>query len=423
MQCLVQSATTISTALVEQVFQLLCSLAFNNITIQILSHISMKSIITVSRYIVGILFIFSGLVKANDPLGLAYKMQEFFEVWAQSGWLPNLMHAMNDYALVFSLIMISFEIVAGVAVLVGWKMRLFSWLLLLLIIFFTFLTGYAYLSGKFRSCGCFGDCIPLTPKASFIKDIVLLLLILLIFTWRNKIKSVRRGGSSFGSICIILLSVVFSIWLQWYVLKHLPVADCLPFKKGNNIPEKMKIPPGAVPDSTVISFVYEKDGATIEFTSDNFPDDFDDSIYHFVKRYDKLIRKGNAEPAINDFVLTSLSGNDTTMQVLSDAGYSAFLFVKDDPGQGEWVNSLGSLYPVLQQQKINLFVVTNNAAGINHYFNATPQVTFLKCDVVPIKTAARTNPALYLLKNGTIINKWSYADWDDAAEEIRALAN
>ena len=383
----------------------------------------MKSIITVSRYIVGILFIFSGLVKANDPLGLAYKMQEFFEVWAQSGWLPDLMHAMNDYALVFSLIMISFEIVAGVAVLVGWKMRLFSWLLLLLIIFFTFLTGYAYLSGKFRSCGCFGDCIPLTPKASFIKDIVLLLLILLIFTWRNKIKSVRRGGSSFGSICIILLSVVFSIWLQWYVLKHLPVADCLPFKKGNNIPEKMKIPPGAVPDSTVISFVYEKDGATIEFTSDNFPDDFDDSIYHFVKRYDKLIRKGNAEPAINDFVLTTLHDNDTTMQVLSDPGYNAFIFIKDDPGQGEWVNSLGSLYPVLQQQKINLFVVTNNAAGINHYFNATPQVTFLKCDVVPIKTAARTNPALYLLKNGTIINKWSYADWDDAAEEIRALAN
>ena len=124
----------------------------------------MKSIITFSRYIVGILFIFSGLVKANDPLGLAYKMQEFFEVWAQSGWVPGLMHAMSDYALTFSVIMIAFEIVAGVAVLVGWKMRLFSWLLLLLIIFFTFLTGYAYLSGKFRSCGCFGDCIPITPK-------------------------------------------------------------------------------------------------------------------------------------------------------------------------------------------------------------------------------------------------------------------
>ncbi len=380
----------------------------------------MKSILTISRYIVGILFIFSGLVKANDPLGLAYKMQEFFEVWAQAGWLPNLMHAMNDYALAFSVIMIAFEIVAGVAVLVGWKIRLFSWLLLVLIIFFTFLTGYAYLSGKFRSCGCFGDCIPLTPKASFIKDIVLLVLILLIFSWRNKI---RPALSSFGSICIILLSVVFSIWLQWYVLKHLPVADCLPFKKGSNIPEKMKIPPDAIPDSTVISFVYEKDGATVEFTSDNFPDDFDDSVYHFVKRYDKVIRKGNAEPAIKDFVLTTASGNDTTLQVLSDAGYSAFVFIKDDPGEGEWVKHFESLYPVLQQQKINLFVVTNNAEEVSAYFNTTPDVIFLKCDVVPVKTAARTNPTLYLLQNGTIRNKWSYADWDHAKEAIQAIVN
>src|SRR5690606_15487733 len=99
----------------------------------------MKLLITVLRYVVGILFIFSGLVKANDPLGLAYKMQEFFEVWAQSGFLPGLMHSLDNLALPFSIIMISFEIVAGVAVIVGWRMRLFSWLLLLLIIFFTFL--------------------------------------------------------------------------------------------------------------------------------------------------------------------------------------------------------------------------------------------------------------------------------------------
>ena len=161
----------------------------------------------------------------------------------------------------------------------------------------------------------------------------------------------------------------------------------------------------------------------MEFTSDNFPDDFDDSIYHFVKRYDKLIRKGNAEPAIKDFVLNTLQDNDTTMQVLSDPGYNAFLFIKDDPGTGEWLNNLELLYPVLQRKKINLFVVTNNAAGISAYFNVTPGATFLKCDVVPIKTAARTNPALYLLKNGTILNKWSYADWDDAAQEIQALKN
>src|SRR6266498_111114 len=122
----------------------------------------MKTLLNIGRIIVGVLFIFSGLVKANDPLGLSYKMQEFFEVWGLS--------SLNDYTLALSLVMNIFEVLAGVAVIIGWRMKLFSWLLLLLIIFFTFLTGYAALSGKIKTCGCFGDCIPLTPTTSFIKD-------------------------------------------------------------------------------------------------------------------------------------------------------------------------------------------------------------------------------------------------------------
>src|SRR3954469_19887855 len=133
----------------------------------------MRTFLKIIRIIVGVLFIFSGLVKANDPLGLSYKMQEFFEVW-------NL-HSLNNYTLTFSIVMIAFEIIAGVAVLVGWRMKLFSWLLLLLIIFFTFLTAYALFSGKIRTCGCFGDCIPLTAQTSFIKDLILLVLILFLF--------------------------------------------------------------------------------------------------------------------------------------------------------------------------------------------------------------------------------------------------
>src|SRR3984893_2630151 len=148
----------------------------------------MKILITVTRYIVGILFIFSGLVKANDPLGLSYKMQEFFEVW-NFHWLDN-------FTLAFSIIMIVFEIVAGVAVLLGWQMKLFSWLLLVLIVFFTFLTGYAYLSGKVRECGCFVDCIPLTAGQSFSKDLVLLVLILFLFVQQRKIgPALSRVGS------------------------------------------------------------------------------------------------------------------------------------------------------------------------------------------------------------------------------------
>src|ERR1700722_3466388 len=142
----------------------------------------MKLLVNIGRIIVGVLFIFSGLIKANDPLGLSYKMEEFFDVWH--------FHLLDNYTLFFSIVMIVFEIVAGVAILLGWRMKLFSWLLLLLIFFFTFLTGYAYLSGKVRECGCFGNCIPLTAGESFTKDLVLLVLILFLFANKNIIKPV-----------------------------------------------------------------------------------------------------------------------------------------------------------------------------------------------------------------------------------------
>src|SRR5882762_1685477 len=129
----------------------------------------MKYLIAFARSLVGLLFIFSGLIKANDPLGLSYKMQEFFEVWGLTG--------LHVYTLALSIVMNVFEILAGVAVIIGLRMKMFSWLLLLLIIFFTFLTGYALFSGKIKTCGCFGDCLPLTPAQSFGKDLLLLVLI------------------------------------------------------------------------------------------------------------------------------------------------------------------------------------------------------------------------------------------------------
>src|SRR5579863_4955881 len=150
----------------------------------------MKTLITGTRILVGILFIFSGLVKADDPLGLSYKMQEFFEVWN--------FHWFDQVTLAFSILMIVFEIVAGVALLLGWRIRLFSWLLLLLILFFTFLTGYAYLSGKVRECGCFGDCIPLTAGESFAKDGILLVLIVFLFAVRDRIRPVLAPRVSAG---------------------------------------------------------------------------------------------------------------------------------------------------------------------------------------------------------------------------------
>lgn len=375
----------------------------------------MKILLTIARIIVGVLYIFSGLVKANDPLGLSYKMQEFFEVW---GWM-----VFNDYSLTFSILMIAFEIIAGVAVLLGWRMKLFSWLLLLLIIFFTFLTGYAVLSGKIRSCGCFGDCIPLTAEQSFMKDIILLLLILFIFAYRNRVQPLFKPVAS---IVWLAIATVFSFGLQWYVLKHLPIVDCLPYKVGKNMVQQMKVPPGAIADSTVITFVYNKQGKPVEFTSDNFPDDFDDSLYHFVKRYDKLVRKGNAEPPIKDFSLTTMSDNDTTQALLNADGYSALLFVKNDIEHAdEWLTTVAGLRTnLLAQKNIPFYVVSSNVVLADQYFNHNPEpvnATILKCDFVAIKTAARANPTLYLLNKGVIVNKWSYADFDKAIKAIIVL--
>src|SRR6201996_796952 len=373
----------------------------------------MKILLSIIRALVGILFIFSGLIKADDPLGLSYKMQEFFEVWN--------FHWLDHFTLAFSIIMIVFEIVAGISILLGWRMKLFSWLLLLLTIFFTFLTGYAYLSGKVRECGCFGDCIPLTAGVTFVKDIVLTVVIIFLFIVRDQIKPVMGQN---GSIGVLALATLAAFGFQWYVLVHLPVVDCLPYRVGNNIPEKMKAPPGSIPDSTVITMVYEKGGKKLEFDAAHFPKDFDDS-YHFVSRYDKLIRKGNAEPPIKDFVLITDSGTDTTQAVLETKGFKLFEFVRD-AGEVNTVKAFSVVFTMAKGKHFPVFFITSDYDALVarvQQMGIAADVTVLKCDATAVKTAARANPVVYLLKGGTVLGKWSNADMDKAIPAVNELPN
>ena len=387
----------------------------------------MKLALNLTRIIVGVLFIFSGLVKANDPLGLSYKMKEFFEIWNQGleqgsfflkNILINLFQFLHDHSLSLSVFMIAFEIIAGVALLLGWRMKVFSWLLLLLIIFFSFLTGYAFYSGKFTNCGCFGDCLPISPKASFLKDIALTFLIIFLFTNRKKIQPSFPGGTSFG---IMAAATVLSFGLQWYVLNYLPVVDCLPFKKGNNVSEKMKMPPNAIPDSTVITFVYEKEGRKVEFTADKFPADFKVPPYKFITRYDKVVRKGrNNEPPIKGFSLRTQSGEDSTGIVLSEP-YCLLLFCENFSTPVKyWQKDFEKVRDVARQKNIPIYVVT---ASINEARMALTGTSFsdlqiFECDFTAIRTAARTNPCLYLFKQGTVVNKWSYKKISNARKDL-----
>lgn len=364
----------------------------------------MKAIVNIARIIVGVLFIFSGLVKANDPIGLSYKMQEFFLVWGTS--------ALDGISLALSVIMIAFEIIAGAALLLGWRIKTIIWLLLLLIVFFTFLTGYAHLSGKFKNCGCFGDCIPITAQTSFIKDIILLVLILVIFFNTRYIKPLFAKGAT---TLLLLLATVFSFAAQWYTLKYLPVADCLPFKKGNNILQQMQMPADAIPDSTVISFVYEKEGKNVEFTAETFPDDFNDSTYKFINRYDKVIRPGvNNEPPIKAFGLTAPDGRDVTQDLLnSDKVVLLFVEGAETPLE-KWQEGFARILENANKQHVPVYIVSSAAVRLKQAISKTTfnSIEILSGDNTMIRTAARTNPTVYVLNKGTIAGKWSYKNFD-----------
>jgi uncharacterized membrane protein YphA (DoxX/SURF4 family) len=396
----------------------------------------MKISINLIRIFVGVVFIFSGLVKANDPLGTAYKMEEYFEVWnadlATSSFflknaLTSLFHFMNVHTLFLSVTMNAFEIIAGAALLLGWRMKLFAWLLLLLMIFFTILTGYTYQTGRPTNCGCFGDCIKITPEYSFYKDILLSALILILLFAKKHIKPLFSQGMNTASMFMV---TVFTFGLQWYALKYLPPVDCLPFKKGNNITEKMKIPADAVPDSIAMTFVYEKQGQKIEFTADKFPADFNDSLYKFISRYDKLIRKGkNNEPPIKGFALTGTtvadsSGTETkpdlTEQILS-AENVVLLFTTELPATSpSWKNEFAELYAAAGKKSIPFYIITKDREATIDVFSKMgfKGVQVLSCDFTAIRTVARVSPTVYLLQKGTVAGKWSYPDFDDALSSI-----
>ena len=353
----------------------------------------MQSFLKILRWSVGLLFIFSGLIKANDPLGLSYKMQEFFDVWGVS--------FLSDYTLAFALIMNILEIVAGIALIIQYPYKQTLWLLLGLIVFFTFLTGYALFSGKIKTCGCFGDCIPLTPKTSFIKDILLLIaIVILIFNTK-----LRRGKihPALG-IFILLLGSVGVSYGQYYVLNHLPIVDCLPYKQGNDIADKMKTPIGAVPDSVSIIMEFTKNGKRYAFDANHFPDNFD-TTYVFKNRKEVIVQKGNGlKAAIDDFNLNTLSGIDTTQEIFAIPTPYVLVFAGKIDNNITWE----ALLKKLHSKYTFVYIVTADKTGA---INQLWKENILIGDITMIKTAARVWPSVMIMNGAKIMEKISYQDY------------
>lgn len=356
-------------------------------------NLTMQNFLKILRWSVGILFIFSGLIKANDPLGLSYKMQEFFDVWGLS--------VFSDYTLALSLFMNVLEIVTGIALLIKYPYQQTLWLLLALIIFFTFLTGYALFSGKIKTCGCFGDCIPLSPKTSFIKDIVLFVSIVILLFNKKKVKT--NAHPALG-VFILLLSTFAVGYGQKHVLEHLPFIDCLPYKQGNDIVEKMKMPQGAIPDSVAIMMEFEKEGKKYIFDANNFPENFD-TTYVYKDRKEVVITKGNGlKPAIEDFTLTTLSGVDSTQQLFSNPIPYVLIFAGKIDNTVPWETFLTKI----KSKHTLVYIVTADKSGA---WEILKNENILIADITLIKTAARVWPTVMVMNGSTIMQKISYLDY------------
>lgn len=363
----------------------------------------MKVILWILRVAVGLLFIFSGVVKANDPLGLTYKMNEFFEVWGMSFML--------NYSLALSVLMIAFEITCGVAMIVGNAFRLYVTLLLLLNIFFTFLTGYALYSGKIKECGCFGDCIKISNTATFYKDVALTAAVLFLYIFRYRVFPIFNKSAI--NAAIVGVAALFAFGAQWWVLHHLPVHDCLPYRAGNNIWEKMQPAPDAKPAVFATTFVYEKNGVKQEFTSENYP--WKDPSWKFVSSKSVEITPATGLSEIHDFVLTDSNDADVTQMVLTTKGYVFIWFLREpEKAHKDNMDVLRGIMDKAKANKIPFYVACSAGRDMCRTYQEAwnmKDIPFLTIDVTVNKTVMRTNPGLMLLKDGVVMNKWSYLDY------------
>jgi len=296
------------------------------------------------------------------------------------------------------------EIIAGVALWVGWKPKWSLGGLLELILFFTALTGYTYYTGYPKTCGCFGDCLPIDASVSFYKDVALLIGIGILIWKRAWIKPLLSNRYQWVALWV---ASVFSVGLEFYVLHHLPIVDCLPYQTGKNLIEQRKQPPP--PPGSTVMFVYKKNGQDIEFSADQFPTDFNTKTYQFVRRYDS----GEIPQApIQGFVLYGLGGSDTTEAILSSDRIFLLFSESIQANPKFWETSLKGITKLAKEQSISMALITNRPDRWTEDLKRNhPNLILLSCDRTPIRTAARVNPTIYELKQGTVQGKWALSDW------------
>ena len=360
----------------------------------------MKILVNVARVIVGVLFVFSGWVKLNDPIGFAFKLEEYFS--------PSVLNLefLAPFALVIAIVVVVFEVVLGIMLLIGYLPKFTTWSLLLMIIFFTFLTFYSAYFNKVTDCGCFGDAIPLTPWQSFYKDVILFILILILFFNRKYITPVLAKASHRW---IIFLAFMLCLTFAYYVLMHLPLVDFRAYKEGTNITESMTVPEGAPEAIYDYHWKFDVGGEEqIVTTRGSYPQ----VDGKFIEVETELVQKGY-EPPIHDFSMEK-DGENHTEELLQEDKLLMIVAYSLRRSEDQGMSRMSDIAERAKAEGYRVIGLSASGEELKAKVKEKYDLDFdfYFTDETALKTIIRSNPGIVKLRRGTIEQKLHWNDVD-----------
>ena len=369
----------------------------------------MKVLVGVSRIFVGVLFIISGLIKLNDPVGFSFKLGDYFAPEVLN--LPFL----EPYALVIAVLVVILEVLLGVMLIVGYAKKFTLWSLLLMIVFFTFLTFYSAYFNKVTDCGCFGDALKLTPWESFSKDVVLLVLILVLYKGSGYIQPFFSKGVR--SITVFI-SLILCLWLGLHVLEHLPVIDFRAYKVGTNITKGMQTPADAPRAVYQYNWSFDVNGQQKTVINRGEDPKIDGTLLGVET---SVLQKGY-EPPIHDFSIER-DGTDYTTQMLEEEHLLVVIAYNLNVAQNDGFIAIKEATDTALEKGYTVIGISASSTPETEKLAAKYDLDFkfYFCDMTALKTIIRSNPSIMRLEKGTILQKLHFNDVDQL--KLKALKN
>ncbi|HNW50196.1 MAG TPA: DoxX family protein [Prolixibacteraceae bacterium] len=362
----------------------------------------LRIILDIIRILLGITFIFSGFVKGVDPLGSTYKFTDYFTAFG-TDWA-------SQFSFILSVLQSLFEFGIGAALLINYRVAIFSWFSLLFMAFFLPLTLWIAIKNPVSDCGCFGDALILSNWDTFFKNIVLSLFAVIVFIYRNDYKNKLNIRVPFLGFVLLLLAMGF---VEFYSYNHLPIIDFRPYKIGSNIRKGMEMPANAPQDVFKNEFIYKEraTGKLKKFDEANYP--WKDSLnWQYVQMKSKLVKKGY-HPPIHDFTIENSYGEDVADYYLNEPNNTFMLIAynldKTSTKNQEKINELAR--KAIENGDHFICMTASSAQDIEQFkAKYQPPYDFFFCDEITLKTMIRSNPGLMLTREGTIIDYWHWRD-------------